>query len=247
MNVLLFDVDGTLTLPRQPISPEFAPFFDAFCRQNPVFLISGSDISKIREQIPEATINACAGVFGASGAEYYEKSLQVYSKQHTFPDELVQLCSDFVDQSPYPFRAGNHLEYRPGMLNISVVGRNATVAQRSAYHVWDQTTNERRIFADKLNALDLGYEVSCGGEISLDIVPAGWNKSVAKREVLGRFPAARLVFFGDGIREGGNDLPLAEALDDGSGLHKSFKVDNFQDTWKMLLHFEEIRKNRKAA
>jgi len=247
MNVFLFDVDGTLTAPRQPICPEFGEFFENFCRNNIVFLISGSDLAKIKEQVPDQIRQTCYGVFGSSGAEYYEKSFRIYSKEHRFPEMLIKLCEEFVADSEYPFRAGNHLEFRPGMLNISAIGRNATDAERATYYAWDKNSEERHAFADKLNALDLGYEVSCGGEISLDIVPAGWNKSVAKREVLERLPAGRLIFFGDRINEGGNDMPLAKALDDGTGLHTSFKVGSFQDTWKILLHYERRRLENIAA
>lgn len=238
MNIFLFDVDGTLTHPRQAIAADFEKFFEHFCRTNIVFLISGSDMVKIEEQIPQNIIRECYGVFSCSGAEYYQKALKVYSKEHTFPSELINLCKEFVEQSAFPIRTQNHLEFRPGMLNVSAIGRAATNKQRKQYFEWDKSTMERKRFADKLNSLELGYEVSCGGEISLDIVPKGWNKSVAKKIVLEQLPDGKLKFFGDRILEGGNDLPLAIELDDGTGLHTSYPVDGYWDTWKILADYQ---------
>ncbi|MEM7289436.1 MAG: HAD-IIB family hydrolase [Pseudomonadota bacterium] len=236
MKIYLFDVDGTLTKPRQPMLPAFARFFEEFCKTNVVFLVSGSDIDKIREQVPNHVLRHCYGIFACSGAELYVFSRCMYSKSHVFPTSLIDLCKSFVGDSKYPERAGNHIEHRPGMLNVSAIGRNATSAQRSEYFAWDKTAGERKAFAEMINSMDLGYETSCGGEISIDIVPKGWNKSVVKNEVLKRFPKGNLIFLGDRISDGGNDYPLAQALDDGTGLHHSYKVDSYLDTWKILTH-----------
>ena len=80
-----------------------------------------------------------------------EKGRELYRKDHKFPKLLHLICSMFVDNSPYPKRCGTHLEFRPGMLNVSVVGRKATNAQRSEYYEWDQMTNERSGLVDLIN------------------------------------------------------------------------------------------------
>ena len=51
--VYLFDVDGTLTPHRKPIKEEFADVFLNWVRtkQKKVYLITGSDIDKIKEQL----------------------------------------------------------------------------------------------------------------------------------------------------------------------------------------------------
>ena len=43
----IFDVDGTLTVPRQPIEPLFAKFFLEFARHRSVVLVPGSDLGKL--------------------------------------------------------------------------------------------------------------------------------------------------------------------------------------------------------
>jgi len=174
--IYLFDVDGTLTPPRAPMDEIFAQFFHEFTCANKVVLISGSDYKKIQEQVPQETLNKCDGVYGCSGAEYFEKDTLIYRKEHQFPKELMTLCETYIAESNYGLRCGNHIEERPGMLNISTVGREATSKQRKSYHAWDKINKERIAFVDLINQSFLPYEASAGGEISIDIVPAGWNK-----------------------------------------------------------------------
>ena len=55
MTSFLFDVDGTLTNPREPINPEFSRYFGEWVvksqeRGDRVFLVTGSDKQKTGEQ-----------------------------------------------------------------------------------------------------------------------------------------------------------------------------------------------------
>ena len=119
------------------------------------------------------------------------------------------------------------------MLNVSAVGRAATNDQRSAYHRWERTDGERARFAANIMQEFPGYEASVGGEISIDIVPKGWNKSVAKPEIENRHPNASIWFFGDRMGDGGNDQPLADALS-ADPRHAAIAVTSFGDTWNHL-------------
>ncbi len=244
--IYLFDVDGTLTPPRAPMDEKFSKFFHEFTISNKVILISGSDYKKIQEQVPQEILDECDGVYGCSGAEYFEKDILIRRKEYQFPKELMTLCEAYVSESKYELRCGTHIEERPGMLNISTVGREATPEQRKTYHAWDNVYKERIAFVDLINQSSLPYEASAGGEISIDIVPVGWNKSVVKGEVLKKYPHASLLFFGDRITPNGNDLPLAEALLEPEGKHGSRSVDSYHDTWKLLEAELSISKARVA-
>ena len=231
----VFDVDGTLTAPRQPIEAVFGKFFLAFAQHRSVILVSGSDLGKLQEQLPDKILNTCRAVFTCSGAERWECSRLVSRKTHEFPAELVTLCENFVAESSYPGRFGNHLEFRTGMLNVSAVGRNAAVAQREEYFAWDKASEERAQFVAQINAAALPYEASAGGQISIDIVPRGWNKSVVFDELLGEDPAQALMFFGDRIQQGGNDRPLAEAIWAAGAPHEVRPVETWPETFEQLL------------
>lgn len=232
--VFLFDIDGTLTPPRQPMDPDFARFFRGFVRRHPVYLVSGGDLAKVDGQIPQGILDDCAGVFGSGGAEFRVGGSLVYRKQHNFHPVVLAACEAFVDTSLWQRRHGNHIERRPGLLNISSIGRGAPAAERRRYFEWDREVGERKRFVDAINSAGLGYEASAGGEISIDVSPAGWNKAVAKDEVLRRHPHASLLFFGDRMGEGGNDAPLARALATPPGMHRAIPVAGWMDTQRRL-------------
>jgi len=241
----VFDVDGTLTAPRQPIEPVFAKFFLEFARSRPVYLVSGSDLPKLREQLPQEILDACRAVFTCSGAECWEADELVYRRTHQFAPALVSACENFVSQSRYPEKVGKHLEYRTGMLNISAVGRNASVSQRHAYFEWDRRMEERARFVELINISKFPYEASAGGEISIDIVPRGWNKSVVFKQILDDDPSHAVMFFGDRIGQGGNDRPLAKALWAAGDPHRVLPVEAWTETFQALLR--ELSTDQKEA
>lgn len=241
----VFDVDGTLTAPRQSIESAFAKFFLEFAQDRAVYLVSGSDLSKLREQLPEEILLACQAVFTCSGAECWEHGALVYRRSHEFPAELINFCEKFVSRSRYPERFGNHIEYRTGMLNISTVGRKASVAQRSDYFEWDKRSEERAQFVEQINVSRFPYEASAGGQISVDIVPRGWNKSVVFKEILDRDPGQAIMFFGDRIERGGNDRPLAHAIWSAGAPHQVQPVEDWSETFEKLLL--EVGKRQQAA
>lgn len=233
--IYLFDVDGTLTPPRRPMLARFALLYQEFCQRFPVYLVSGSDYEKILEQVPDKIIAMIDGVFGCSGATLHKKGAQIYARDHNFSQPLIEFCQNFIDASPYRERTGNHIEFRRGMINLSVVGRNATQEQRKAYQLFDTRHGERVKFIKQLNQMRLGYQANIGGQISIDIAPLGWDKSVVKGEIDRQIPGALIEFFGDRIKAGGNDKPLADALmADKASLHQVHFVASYKQTAKIL-------------
>ena len=65
----IFDVDGTLTDARQPMDAEFETFFKSWMQDKNVYLVSGSDLEKIEEQVPENILLKCKGIFSCMGNE----------------------------------------------------------------------------------------------------------------------------------------------------------------------------------
>ena len=127
------------------------------------------------------------------------------------------------------------------MVNFSTVGRNASPPLREAYSRWDQETGEREDIVEYLNNLYPDFEVSIGGTISVDIYPAGKNKSqiVAPLQDIHGSDVS-LIFVGDRNVPGGNDWPLAQRLNtlDNS---KWFQVESYKETQALIEHSELFR------
>jgi phosphomannomutase len=237
--IYIFDVDGTLTPPRQLVHPNFALFFTEFASKHQVYLASGSDLDKIKSQLPESILKSVHGVFTCMGNCFYQYGKQIYQNDFVEPPGLRVDLKEKLLSSKYPRRRGNHVEERIGMINFSVVGRNASQEDREDYALFDKKASERRLFASVLNTK---YEdqitAVVGGEISIDIFNPGKDKSqvltyLESNDMI--CPNTVVKFFGDRTEPGGNDFALALAIKQSEYKHQITNVKSWRDTWKVLL------------
>ena len=230
MNKFVFDVDGTLTPSRGKMDYEFKAFFNTFCLANDVYLVTGSDKEKTIEQIGE-TYNLAKVVYNCSGNDVYSAGVNVRSKEWTAPKELMDLMYGWLQASSFPLRTGNHIEERPGCVNFSIVGRNATLGERKLYIKHDLQNKERESIAYQIN-LEFPYiTAKVGGETGIDIYPTGWDKG----QILEDFnDFDRIIFFGDKMEQDGNDYPLGSKLKHPS---KAIAVTGWKDTWEKLKEY----------
>ena len=227
MNKFVFDVDGTLTPSRDRIDKTFAIWFSKFCASNDVYLVTGSDRPKTVEQVGEQIYCACKRVYNCSGNDVYKCDTKLKTSDWKLPELAHEWLSEQLTASNYNIRTGLHFEHRPGMVNFSVVGRNATSEQRKDYVAYDEYTDERVYIAHNFNLLFPEIQATVGGETGIDIAPKGADKS----QILQDFDDNDfIVFFGDRMDEGGNDYPLALSNYNG----KNYHVTDWKHTWEIL-------------
>jgi len=227
----IFDVDGTLTPSRQKMDPEFKKFFLQFIEDNKVWLVTGSDYAKTKEQLGSDITENVVTCYNCSGNETRHRGKIVNASGWKLPEECRRWLSDELIRSPFVLRTGNHLEERRGTCNFSVVGRNATLGERKLYIKYDEINNERRdivnTFIYVFGIESLGISAVIGGETGIDIYPIGNDKS----QVLQDFNEDdNIHFFGDKMDNGGNDYPLAKMNKCGTNHH----VKNWEETYKIL-------------
>jgi len=231
VNKFIFDVDGTLTPSRQTMNEEFRKWFINFCDRNDVYLVTGSDYAKTLEQVGVEVCMSVKRIYNCSGADVYEQGVNVRTSDWTAPKELYDLMHGWLQASTFPARMGNHIEERPGMINFSIVGRGATLAERKMYVKYDTETKERENIAFQINLEFPDITATVGGETGIDIGPSFSNKS----QILVDFNHEDdIYFFGDKMEEGGNDYPLKKALWDGYYRQTCYNVTGWQDTWSKL-------------
>mgnify|MGYP001421562986 FL=1 len=230
MNKFIFDVDGTLTPSRGIIDIHFKMFFNTFCLDNNVYLVTGSDKPKTIEQIGEDTYILCKRVYQCSGSDVWDGDTNILKSGWTLPDLARTFLISCEYESPFSIRTGNHIEQRSGMVNFSVVGRNANAEQRAKYVEYDTVKNERINIASAFNIMFPDLQATVGGDTGIDIAPRGADKS----QILRDFKEDDTIhFYGDAMFEGGNDLPLAYALKDFQ-LGFSHQVRDWEHTWEKL-------------
>lgn len=204
----IFDIDGTITEPRKPMDEDFVQSFSNFCNFNNVILVSGSDSILIEEQIPQEILGkvklyTCSGVVGLCHDVDYEIN----------DDELTRYLEMILENSDFSPKTGKHINNRTGMINFSVVGRNATDKERNDYILFDKLFQERKSIVLNLEKKFTNYEFHIGGEISIDISKKGINKSLVAKDILTFDPKAYIIFYGNQILNG-NDYPLAKFIQD---------------------------------
>jgi len=230
MNKFIFDVDGTLTPSRQKIDQMFFHFFLDFCRHNLVYLVTGSDKEKTVEQLGPEIYNSCARVYNCLGNDIWEGNNNIYTNNWVLPDTIREALEFLLTKSNFSVRTGNHIEQRTGLVNFSVVGRNATLGERQLYINYDRENKERVKIANALNEMFPTIQASIGGETGIDIIERGRDKS----QIMSHFDddVYHLVFFGDRMDEGGNDWSLSRAIQTKGGT--LYHVKGYKDTWDAL-------------
>jgi phosphomannomutase len=211
--IYLFDMDGTLTPSRLPMTEDFAKKFSGFVDKNVVYIVSGSDIEKIKEQLPINIFSKVEGIFASMGNEFYKNGKEVFKRDFIDDPSLVSNLKTYRKNTKYPYQLyPNFIEMRCGAINFSVLGRDCPHAERLKYNQWDCVNNERKEIVLQLVKRYPNYDFSIGGNIGIDIVPKGCGKEQVADLLRQDYPDNKIIFIGDMMEIGGNDYLLAMRL-----------------------------------
>ena len=213
MSIFLFDMDGTLTPARLPMTAEFARRFYAWQSTAKSFIATGSDYAKVEEQLPAKVINAFTGIYCSMGNVLKAHGKNIYANQFERDEKLLKKLEEYRQNTVYPGTLfANYIEERIGMINFSVLGRDCPYEARQEYYKWDSEHHERKQIQQELLQLFPQYDIAVGGTISLDITLKGKGKEQIASHLRKTYPNEKIIFFGDKTFAGGNDYELATAL-----------------------------------
>ncbi|KAL2165159.1 hypothetical protein VTH06DRAFT_455 [Thermothelomyces fergusii] len=223
--IVLFDVDGTLTPARLSASPEMLSLLARLRQKVAIGFVGGSDLAKQQEQLGGADADVTA-LFDFCFAE---NGLTAYRLGEALPSnsfirwigeeqykELVRFVLHYIADLEIPVKRGTFVEFRNGMINVSPIGRNASVSERNEFEKYDREHGVRKAFVEKLRERfgHLGLTFSIGGQISFDVFPKGWDKTYCLQHIEneakrpGGVHYTTIHFFGDKTFEGGNDYEI---------------------------------------
>eukprot|EP00051_Salpingoeca_urceolata_P027444 m.481501 g.481501 ORF g.481501 m.481501 type:complete len:255 (+) comp22191_c0_seq1:64-828(+) len=214
----LFDVDGTLTVPRLVITPEMKEFMVKLRAKCVVGLVGGSDLVKVEEQMDNTARTSYDFVFAENGLTAFKgtQELETQSLLNYLGEEnlkrVVNFALKYIADLDIPQKRGTFVEFRNGMLNISPIGRNCSRPERLAFNEYDQEHNVRQKMVAAMEAEfaeELKLKFSIGGQISFDVFPVGWDKTYCLRHVKEE-GFETIHFFGDKTHAGGNDHEIFE-------------------------------------
>ena len=231
-NIILFDMDGTLTESRQRFnSTTLSSSLVELSQVADIGIVTGSDYIYLKEQLSpllNSSIRYCLHLLPCNGTKYYPPP--------EFPSEDFKLKSEASMQDELgkanwrrlmeiltvkQLRAsemdipltGHFISARGSMINWSPAGRNANNKERKAFMRYDKKYNFRKrnlseLRSDLASAKLDGITVKLGGDTSFDIYPRGWDKTYA----LHYFENSTVWFVGDrALSPNGNDYEIHEA------------------------------------
>nr|MCS5624145.1 HAD-IIB family hydrolase [Candidatus Neomarinimicrobiota bacterium] len=197
---LLFDMDGTITDVGAPITQEVLDSLHNIRTGVELYLVSGSGFEKIERQIPaEILLKTFNRVYACNGTRVYNCSLDMDDESGSLEPELIHRV-DLLDhysnadinhiinvllklaaKTHTKIKTGTFVDWRESQINFSVIGRDCSQEQREDYVIWDEKSSERRKIIKQLRKEFSGWglEFRLGGQISIDITRAGWDKSYA--------------------------------------------------------------------
>jgi len=182
-----------------------------------VGLVGGSDLPKILEQLGgDNALSNYDYVFSENGLVAHKNGQLIFQENiiRFIGEEKVQkflnFCLRYMSELTLPFKRGNFIETRSGLINVAPCGRNCTKLERDQFELYDKEhkVREKFIAALRTEFLDFNLVYSIGGQISFDVFPEGWDKRFCLTQVTAD-GFEKIYFFGDKTFKGGNDYEIA--------------------------------------
>lgn len=235
IKLIAFDLDGTLTQHKSPLSEETRDILFALSKKYKLLMAGAGMCNRIFKQMNSFPIDIL-GNYGMQYAEYNPNTLDIEIKEDLkFPCNK-ESCEERVTylRNKYGFTdfKGDNVEYHAsGCITFPILGTKANIEDKLAF---DPDRKKRRAILDDVVSVFNDYNVFVGGSSSFDMAPRPYNKYYALDKYCKEHGILHeeVVYVGDDYGPGGNDESIY--LSDINFI----KVDNyleFKDKIKPLL------------
>lgn len=236
--ICLFDMDGTLTPARQAMPDDVLSALETLGNFADIGIVSGSPMSYISEQSSQfmnlfdtGTDAGETFIMPCNGTQVFKNTGKGWHKEHSVDmrkevgsqnyKNIILACNEVHniyltgwEGDKAPPLTGNFVSYRESLLNFCPIGRDSSDHDRKIFESYDKEFQIRSTLRDSLLNTLASYgidNISCtlGGNTSIDIYPAGWDKTYCLNH-LGAYN--NITFVGDRCDPGGNDFTLYNKL-----------------------------------
>lgn len=223
--IVVFDLDGTLSESKSPISKYMASLLNELLTYKKVCIITGGTTTQVKKQVlgkiipyiddGEKSVNlqlmpTCGTKFFA-----YDQSHRDWEPiyEHNIPKNDRKKIIDVIEKSAkqiglwdsHPY--GDIIEDRGSQITFSALGQAAPYDLKV---LWDPTDEKKTKLRDHIAEQLPEFEVRSGGSTSIDITKKGVDKAYGI-EQLRHFNGVTyndILFIGDRLQPGGNDYPV---------------------------------------
>ncbi|MEI7709188.1 MAG: HAD-IIB family hydrolase [bacterium] len=227
--IIAFDIDGTLTVSKRPISEGMASLIKELIKRKMVITIAGGSFKQLETQFlppffkDESMLPFISNfvLLPTSGSQRYQfdevqKKWMLKDKEPLaveIREKAKKLLKEIIDSGQYdvpPNPKGEIVEDRETQVTFSALGQQAPIEEKI---LWDPDQSKRKKIVAVIGPQLPGATVLINSVSSIDILPKGFNKAVGLTRFLDKagFKKSDVIFIGDGIFPGGNDYAVKEA------------------------------------
>lgn len=227
--IIAFDVDGTLTASKTPITESMASLIKQLIRHKKVVAVAGGSMHQLETQFLPPFIHDIEmlpfiknfTLLPTSGSQRYEYDEIAggwkMTDKEALPDAVKErakkLLQAVIDDPQYGIPAGptgNIIEDRDTQITFTPNGQQAPVEVKLAF---DPDRKKREKIKAFIEPELPETSILINGTSSIDILPKGFSKAVGLARYLTHAGLTKedVLFIGDGIFPGGNDYSVLEA------------------------------------
>lgn len=219
-DLIVFDIDGTLTESKVSIDQEMSHLLSRLITKYKVAIISGANFEQFKWQILDHLVPLTEKrenliLLPVDGTIYcnYEEGWKCQSDK-PFPEEekraiksafvnLFQESGLEVPNKTY----GELLEDRGAQFNFSALGQQAPIELKEK---WDPDGTKRKKMISVLAPKLEGYSFRIGGTTSIEVTKKGIDKAYGLNKLMNLTGISKesIFYIGDKFLKGGNDEPV---------------------------------------
>ena len=208
IKLVAFDLDGTLTQHKTPLSEEHKQVLDQLGKKYKLLMAGAEMCHRIFNQMNQYPIDIL-GNYGLQYAEYNPETKDIEIKKNAVlpcdRESVDKRVTQLREKYGYTEFAGDNVEFHAsGCVTIPLLGTKAKSEDKLAF---DPDRSKRRAIYEEVKELFSDYIVFVGGSSSFDMAPAPYNKAYALAQYCEEYGIAHdeVVYVGDDYGPGGND------------------------------------------
>lgn len=231
IKLVAFDLDGTMTQHKTPLSEEHRAILDKLGEKYKLVMLGAGMCRRIFNQMGQYPIDIY-GNYGMQLALYRPELQDIEIVENvTLPcdrESVEKRATMLREKYGYTEFAGDNVEYHAsGAVTFPVLGTKARKEDKLAF---DPDRKKRRAIYEDVKQVFSDYIVFIGGSSSFDMTPAPYNKAYALDRYCREqdFKHDEVVYVGDDYGPGGNDESVY--LSD----FNYIEIDNYLDFPKLM-------------
>lgn len=208
IKLVAFDLDGTLTQHRTPLSEEHRAVLEQLSKKYKLLMAGAGMCMRIFGQMGKFPIDIL-GNYGMQYAEYNPETAELEIKEdNNIPcdrESIEKRVTMLREKHGFTEFAGDNVEFHSsGCVTFPILGTKAKIEDKLAF---DPDRKKRRAIYEEVKATFPEFTVFVGGSSSFDMAPAPYNKAYALAKYCEERGIAHdeVVYVGDDYGPGGND------------------------------------------